>query len=68
MCGESTGLVVAISEGMVFGASVGDSVAVLADAGVTADLMANRRRKPPYEMLVGLHVTDDQLYQDYRER
>lgn len=46
MCGESTGLVVVICEGMVFGASVGDSEAVLADAGVVTDLTANQRRKP----------------------
>ena len=46
MCGESTGLVVAICDGMVFGASVGDSEAVLADAGVMTDLTANQRRKP----------------------
>ncbi len=46
MCGESTGLVVAISKEMVFGASVGDSEAVLADAGVLTDLTAHQRRKP----------------------
>ena len=46
VCGESTGLVVAICDGIVFGASVGDSEAVLADAGGMTDLTAHQRRKP----------------------
>ena len=46
MCGESTGLVVVVSDGMVFGASVGDSEALLHDDRVFTDLTANQIRKP----------------------
>jgi hypothetical protein len=46
MCGEATGLVVPIAREWWFGTSLGDSEAVLADAGVMTDLTANQWRKP----------------------